>query len=105
LSIIADIVALTAFPTAPTVRRMLLDAKSRDKREPSAPGLAPKRETARKRCARPEFERPPSPPGWHTSDDDEVALRCWRGRTDIVAVAALEPEQDLFGNPWRADRR
>ena len=35
--------------------------------------------------------------GWRTTDEDEIALRRWRGRTDIVAIEAMEPEQAFFG--------
>ena len=35
--------------------------------------------------------------GWRTTDEDEIALRRWRGRTDIVAIEALEPEHAFFG--------
>jgi superfamily II DNA or RNA helicase len=39
----------------------------------------------------------PAPQGWKTTDEDEIALRRWRGRTEIVAIEPLEPEQPLFG--------
>ena len=42
------------------------------------------------------LDRPP-PQGWRTTDEDEIALRRWRGRTEIVAIEALEPEQPFFG--------
>src|ERR1700726_2574703 len=35
--------------------------------------------------------------GWRTTDEDEIALRRWRGRTDIVAIEALEPDHAFFG--------
>ncbi len=35
--------------------------------------------------------------GWRTSDEDEIALRRWRGRTEILDVAAIEPDQGFFG--------
>ena len=35
--------------------------------------------------------------GWRTTDDDEVALRRWRGRTEITVIEALEPEHRVFG--------
>jgi len=38
--------------------------------------------------------------GWATSDADEIALRRWRGATDIVAVTALE-----VGPPFHGDYR
>jgi superfamily II DNA or RNA helicase len=47
--------------------------------------------------ARTVLERPPPLLGWRTTDEDEVALRRWRGRTEIVAIEALEPHQPFFG--------
>jgi superfamily II DNA or RNA helicase len=43
------------------------------------------------------LDRPPPLQGWRTTDEDEVALRRWRGRTEIVAIEALEPKQPYFG--------
>ena len=43
------------------------------------------------------LDRPALPPGWITSDDDEIALRRWRGRTEILSVKALEPDHPYFG--------
>ena len=43
------------------------------------------------------LDRPPPLQGWRTTDDDEIALRRWRGRTEIVAIEALEPKQPYFG--------
>jgi hypothetical protein len=42
-------------------------------------------------------DRPPPLQGWRTTDEDEVALRRWRGRTEISAIEALEPRQPFFG--------
>ena len=47
--------------------------------------------------ARAVLDRPPPLLGWRTTDDDEIALRRWRGRTEIVAIEALEPKQPFFG--------
>src|SRR5262245_4462436 len=56
------------------------------------------RRGARKRkAARAVLDRPPAPQGWRTSDAEEIELRRWRGRTEIVAIEALEPEQRVFG--------
>ena len=49
------------------------------------------------RNARAVLERPPPRLGWRTTDEDEIALRRWRGRTEIVAIEALEPEHPFFG--------
>jgi len=54
-----------------------------------------RRATARK--ARAVLDRPPPLQGWRTTDADEVALRRWRGRTEIVAIEELEPKQPIFG--------
>ena len=35
--------------------------------------------------------------GWRTSDADEIVLRRWRGQTEILDVAAIEPDQGFFG--------
>ena len=47
--------------------------------------------------ARAVLDRPPPLQGWRTTDEDEIALRRWRGRTEIVAIEALEPDQPFFG--------
>jgi hypothetical protein len=38
-----------------------------------------------------------SSPGWLTSDEDEISLRVWRGRTEGIEVVALEPQFGFFG--------
>ena len=50
-----------------------------------------------RRMARAVLDRPPPLQGWRTTDEDEIALRRWRGRTEIVAIEALEPKQPFFG--------
>ena len=35
--------------------------------------------------------------GWRTSDEDEIALRRWRGRTEILDVAPGEQDQGFWG--------
>jgi hypothetical protein len=47
--------------------------------------------------ARAVLHRPAVPQGWDTSDEHEVELRRWRGRTEITAVEALEPAYPVFG--------
>jgi hypothetical protein len=47
--------------------------------------------------ARAVLDRPPPLQGWRTTDDDEIELRRWRGRTEIIEIEALEPEQPYFG--------
>jgi len=36
--------------------------------------------------------------GWKTSDEDEIALRRWRGRTEILDVVAQDQDQRFFGS-------
>ena len=74
---------------------MLRRADSKSKQEPLPPGARTKRRVAGK--ARAVLDRPPPLQGWRTTDDDEIALRRWRGRTEIIAIEALEPKQPYFG--------
>jgi hypothetical protein len=57
----------------------------------------PNRKPTGKRKAKAVLDRPALPPGWHTSDDQEITLRRWRGRTEILSVKALEPDHPYFG--------
>jgi hypothetical protein len=50
-----------------------------------------------KRKAAIVLDRPPPLQGWRTTDEDEIALRRWRGRTEIVGIEALEANQPIFG--------
>ena len=43
------------------------------------------------------IERPPLPPGWLTTDDDELRVRRWRGETEIGTIHALETGEPAFG--------
>ncbi|MBY6240292.1 DEAD/DEAH box helicase [Methylosinus sp. Sm6] len=36
--------------------------------------------------------------GWRTSDEDEIAMRRWRGQTEIGEVVALTSEHGFFGD-------
>src|SRR6266849_5715936 len=74
---------------------MLRHADSQSKQEPLPSRAARKRRGHRK--ARTVLDRPPPLQGWRTTDDDEIALRRWRGRTEIIAIEALEPKQPYFG--------
>ena len=47
--------------------------------------------------ARAVIDRPPQAQGWNTTDEEEIALRRWRGRTEVTALEALEPKQAIFG--------
>ena len=48
------------------------------------------------RKAKAVLERTPVQ-GWKTSDEDEIALRRWRGRTEILDVAAQNREPGFYG--------
>jgi hypothetical protein len=61
-----------------------------------AAGLSKSGKPARGRKAKAVLERTPVL-GWRTSDEDEIALRRWRGRTEILDVARNDPEQGFFG--------
>jgi SNF2-related domain/Helicase conserved C-terminal domain len=58
---------------------------------------APNRKFRGKRKAKAVLDRPALPPGWHSSDDHEIELRRWRGRTEILSVKALEADHPYFG--------
>ena len=64
-------------------------ADSQSRHEPLLSRAARKRRGYRK--ARIVLDCPPPLQGWRTTDEDEIALRRWRGRTEIVAIEALEP--------------
>src|SRR5438477_675019 len=74
---------------------MLRHADSQSKQEPLPSRAARKRRGYR--MARTVLDRPPPLQGWRTTDEDEVALRRWRGRTEIVAIEVLESNQPFFG--------
>jgi len=50
-----------------------------------------------KRKAKAVLNRPAMPPGWKTTDDQEITLRRWRGTTEIQSVKALESGHTYFG--------
>ncbi|NJO55090.1 MAG: hypothetical protein HC834_00655, partial [Rhodospirillales bacterium] len=39
----------------------------------------------------------PALQGWNTTDDEEIALRRWRGTTEIVAIETIEADHPVFG--------
>ncbi|MDH3472858.1 MAG: DEAD/DEAH box helicase [Rhodospirillales bacterium] len=49
------------------------------------------------RRARRVIARPPSFLGWNTTDQEEIERRRWRGRAEIIAVEAQEPDREFFG--------
>ena len=58
--------------------------------------LPPKKNKPTKR-ARAVLARP-AKQGWRTSDDEEIALRRWRGQTEIGDIEALHPGYGFFGS-------
>jgi superfamily II DNA or RNA helicase len=74
---------------------MLTDS-SRERAQRARPIPSPTK-SRRGGRARTAPERPPAPQGWDTSDEQELELRRWRGRTEIASVEALEPEHPVFG--------
>jgi hypothetical protein len=71
------------------------DSKPRDAERPHSPRSSKPR--AKGGRARAVLDRPPSPQGWRTTDDDEIELRRWRGSTEIIAIEAMEAEHPVFG--------
>jgi superfamily II DNA or RNA helicase len=47
--------------------------------------------------ARRVIDRPPSFVGWRSSDEEEIARRLWRGRTEVLAAEALASADPFFG--------
>ncbi|HEY6255953.1 MAG TPA: hypothetical protein VIY51_09195, partial [Xanthobacteraceae bacterium] len=81
------------------VRREARRARTTEKiTETAAPKpQAAKKPARRKRAARAVLDRPPAAEGWRTTDAEEIALRRWRGSTEITAIEALEAEHPIFG--------
>jgi hypothetical protein len=79
-------------PKSKQARRRESDPKSRGRSKANA-----KAKANTKAKAKAVLDRPPAP-GWNTSDDHEVALRRWRGTTEIVSVKALESRRPYFGS-------
>src|ERR1700720_3286200 len=42
-------------------------------------------------------DRPVAPQGGRTTDEDEIAIRRWRGRTEIIEIEAIESNHLFFG--------
>ena len=61
-------------------------------RPPRTPGSA-----RRGKRAKAVLSRPEAPTGWNTSDEHELELRRWRGRTEIASIEAIEPGHPMFG--------
>lgn len=58
---------------------------------------AKRRKRARRSNARAVLDRPAPAQGWLTTDESEIAVRRWRGRTEIIEIEALESEHPFFG--------
>ncbi len=67
------------------------------RRRPAKPDQAPKRTSSGRRKAKAVLDKPAMPSGWDTSDDQEIALRRWRGTTEILSIKALESGHPYFG--------
>jgi hypothetical protein len=67
------------------------------RRDKAKSNHAPNRNSAGRRKAKAVLDQPASLPGWQSSDDHEITLRRWRGRTEILSVKALEPDHPYFG--------
>jgi len=74
---------------------MQTDSTRKRSPAPGSPGV--RKGPPRRGGARTVLERAPAAQGWDTSDEQELELRRWRGRTEIVSVEALEPEHPVFG--------
>jgi hypothetical protein len=64
--------------------------QSAQKRAASVPSRA-------RKAAQAVLKRPVAPQGWDTTDEHEIELRRWRGRTEITTVETLEPAHPIFG--------
>jgi hypothetical protein len=60
-------------------------------------GMAHRRKRVGRGKARAVLDRPASPQGWLTTDENEIAIRQWRGRTEIIEIEALESDHPFFG--------
>src|SRR6516165_9741736 len=74
---------------------MLGHADSRRAQEPS--GSRAGKNGRRSRKASAVLGRPPPLQGWRTTDEDEIALRRWRGSTEIAGIEELEQAYPFFG--------
>ncbi|MGA7786795.1 MAG: DEAD/DEAH box helicase [Xanthobacteraceae bacterium] len=73
------------------------DKEAAESRSPrKAKGSSGRRKPAHGRKAKSVLERA-LVQGWKTSDQDEITLRRWRGRTEILDVVANDRETGFFG--------
>lgn len=76
------------------------DRETKMSRRTKAENPAPRKEASkvvRKGKAAAALERKPAL-GWHTSDEDEIDLRRWRGNTEILDVVARDPTREFYGD-------
>jgi superfamily II DNA or RNA helicase len=78
---------------------MLIDSSASAERTPAAksPSSSTVRRGSARTRARVVLDRPPETKGWGTTDEQEIEIRRWRGRTEIGAVEPLEPRAPVFG--------
>jgi hypothetical protein len=76
---------------------MVMPSFAQKRRNAPKSAQAANRNSARKRKAKAVLDRPAPPPGWRTSDEHEITLRRWRGRSEILSVKAVEPDHPYFG--------
>lgn len=51
---------------------------------------------AKKARSRAVLDRPPQLQGWNTTDEEEIELRRWRGRTEVATVEPVRPKHPIF---------
>jgi hypothetical protein len=74
-----------------------MSLESKHKSSVPEPARRTKRRLQNGARARAVLDRPAAPRGWDASDEHEIELRRWRGRTEIVAVETLESDHPSFG--------
>ena len=77
--------------------RMLRDSNMPGAHDAPASKATHRRAGGKKGSARTVLERPPQPQGWNTTDEDEVAVRRWRGSTEISEIEAVDSRHPVFG--------
>jgi hypothetical protein len=75
---------------------MLRDSDAMGTRSPPAQAASRQRGAPKRARARAVLDRPPQLQGWNTSDEDEIALRRWRGRTEITEIETLDRKHPVF---------
>ena len=80
-------------------RQMLIDSRASAERTPApkSPSSSTVRRGSAQTRARAVLDRPPETQGWSTTDEQEIEIRRWRGRTEIGGVEPLERREPVFG--------